>query len=370
MSPGRTDLDYNQSTILMANKTSQTDDTHRKQNSSATEENDTEVGDEFLVALGNTWKAPDDLADRATVTNVVSETAEKHIIDTLYVEETVEETTLAESTYQSLVEETTNFDDRYDAQPADYTEDTVEVLTHGAPTQRCHRCDGDLEISCTKCSTGKITCSGCRGSGSVSCDCRNGKIRCDTCRGTGKVTQNDDRVQCTNCHGRGSWQCKECGGRGSYRCPTCAGSGKVTCGRCGGTQIISCPTCEAEGYVYAVMKGKLEFTAEQEIHGISDIGVPERKITAASGTRFDERTISFNPPALGERGKLRQTTEYRLVPAIKTTYTYDDAEYDLFDVDGSLHAPSYPKSTYRRIAPYLALLLIVLIGAGVYVFFL
>ena len=330
----------------------------------------TEQGHELLVAFGNTWKAPDDLEEQAVVTEVITEQAEKQIIETLYLEEEQEDGYLTESNFQAAVEETIDFSERYDAQPTEYTEKTVSYLTHDAPTCTCPDCDGALKVPCPNCTTGIVSCGRCYGDGVASCECGNGEIQCDTCRGRGTVTQNDETVTCTNCHGRGSFQCKDCGGRGNYRCPTCYGSGRVKCGTCHGSQQIACSECDAEGYVYRIKAGTVTFSTETETVGISDSGVPTKRVARAKGAKFDVQTDRFDPPPPGERGEIRQTTEYRVVPTTKVTYTYSDATYELFDIEGSLYAPSYPKSTYRKLAPYITLLLLLIIGTGIYVFFL
>lgn len=76
----------------------------------------------------------------------------------------------------------------------------------------------------------KIECDDCSGRGEVSCDnCGGGgSENCNSCDGTGEVEVGDNEYEtCSDCGGRGDFDCDYCGGSGDETCSTCDGSGDV-----------------------------------------------------------------------------------------------------------------------------------------------
>jgi len=76
----------------------------------------------------------------------------------------------------------------------------------------------------------KIECDDCNGRGEVSCDnCGgDGSENCNSCDGTGEVEVGDNEYEtCSDCGGRGDFDCDYCGGSGDETCDTCDGSGDV-----------------------------------------------------------------------------------------------------------------------------------------------
>ena len=120
---------------------------------------------------------------------------------------------------------------------------------HGRGSLPCNECNctacgasGKVDVKCTRCESGKVTCDYCHGSGKTedllksvyffvkiitryeSCfRCGgSGRANCETCHGTSTM-----KGVCTRCDGSGRYaNCAKCNGRRSVTCPECKGAGR------------------------------------------------------------------------------------------------------------------------------------------------
>ena len=107
------------------------------------------------------------------------------------------------------------------------------------PDCPCKTCSakGQLTTQCGSCSSGKVRCDSCSGTGQVllkkswfsekygshSLCGGSGKVPCRVCNGTSLVT-----TVCGSCKGsRRNPVCSTCGGRGTYNCTNCSGTSRV-----------------------------------------------------------------------------------------------------------------------------------------------
>ncbi|MEM4447307.1 MAG: hypothetical protein QXP17_02885 [Candidatus Jordarchaeales archaeon] len=96
------------------------------------------------------------------------------------------------------------------------------------------------KVECSECAgKGYLECDKCGGKGTLPCsECgESGEVSCDECDGSKEITltlsviSNGEEVE------------KEL----KIQCPTCFGSGKVVCGKCGGLTKLVCNECEGDG---------------------------------------------------------------------------------------------------------------------------
>ena len=131
------------------------------------------------------------------------------------------------------------------------------VIGEAEVTVKCRNCDGKKifrDVGCPGCSrSGKARCPSCRGEPwrdrrCTDLTCTTGRIPCDDCTGTGLV-----KIDCPDCDGGRfrpsgaigktdvSVKCRTCDVDGKHgdgflrmNCKRCSKTGKVTCGACGG----------------------------------------------------------------------------------------------------------------------------------------
>lgn len=149
----------------------------------------------------------------------------------------------------------------------------------------CNSCAGRGRVNCTTCHGGTTeTCWSCHGRRTVSCDAYgcygSGKVACSYCSGSGSVTEQvtdyvtvevpttvyengnsrtsyhtETRTQYRNvqrnCHhcSYGKVSCNTCHGNGNVNCGTCRASGSVTCRTCSGAGDLRCNPCDGSGQV-------------------------------------------------------------------------------------------------------------------------
>ena len=182
-------------------------------------------------------------------------------------------------------------------------------------------------------------CADCEGTGTEACGCGDGLVTCTNCRGNGL-----NRAAPT--------VCSRCGGSGEHVCHTCNGSGQVACDRCDG---------------YATVR-KLEvvrryYTPVTERRAATE-WAPESLVTAADG-RAPAASDGPDSRAVADGGAdVEYDSETRTVTVTAVRYEYDGVEHVcLATDDGTVVAPSAPRSRVRRALP--ALVLVVVTGASV-----
>ncbi|MDS0261057.1 hypothetical protein NDI56_16790 [Haloarcula sp. S1CR25-12] len=329
--------------------------------------------------FGDSWKRPNDFTDRATVSDVTPERCEKHIVKEITAVENRETIRTPPSEYDAAVNNRTSFEDRYDLARSEFPDTTVEYVCKPDSVDTCHECSGAGETRCSTCSNGKVSCGTCNGNGMESCsNCSGytstgpkGQIGCPDCGASGTRGHGDEKRTCATCNGDRHVMCNSCSGSGEHRCTNCGGGGTVTCGTCGGTTIVVCGVCQGECELVTADVGSVEFETETSEKGLSDIGVPEKYITRERGTKFKTEETWNDVAELDTETVVRTQTERRHVDATRIDYSYGDEEWELYDVEGSVRAQSYPKSGARNLVPWViggALLL--LLGVGVYQFLL
>ena len=113
-------------------------------------------------------------------------------------------------------------------------------------TYTCNTCHGCGKVSCHSCGgSGAVTCGSCGGSG---------RRNCSACGGSGSVTEHH-QVKDYSGHYRSETRrrsCYSCSG-GRVTCSGCGGTGRNTCGTCGGTGKLTCQTCDGHGYLTRII---------------------------------------------------------------------------------------------------------------------
>lgn len=118
----------------------------------------------------------------------------------------------------------------------------------------CSSCDGHKRIDCPSCNGyGFFNCKDCNHTGMVEIDCsvcNKGDVSCRGCSGTGQYWSGGKYFDCRQCNGRGKATCMACGGRGSetVRCTTC-NNGEIPCKTCRTQKTVLCQTCDPQGFV-------------------------------------------------------------------------------------------------------------------------
>ncbi|MCF2140075.1 MAG: hypothetical protein K9W44_08480 [Candidatus Lokiarchaeota archaeon] len=109
-------------------------------------------------------------------------------------------------------------------------------------------------VSCSKCKgKGTVTCNKCKGERfSVCPDCGGNEKKCKQCSGTGKLTES---ITIVNEKGEKikkeiSYQCNSCFGSGHIICSKCGGRGKVPCSYCNASGVYRCDECDGYGIIY------------------------------------------------------------------------------------------------------------------------
>lgn len=113
----------------------------------------------------------------------------------------------------------------------------------------CPDCRGQREFACKACgANGTIECAKCRGRGKVRCTAcdGHGRDRCGSCGGDGKVRRFGENKRCTSCGGDGKKTCSRCRS-GDVECSSCRGKKKVECQTCRGKKRIACGECRGMG---------------------------------------------------------------------------------------------------------------------------
>ncbi|GAB7012100.1 hypothetical protein [Halolamina salina] len=337
---------------------------------------DEAVAEEMIAEFSESWKVVDDLDGEAEIQNFEEWDVHKNIVRDLEVTEDVEELVVPPSKAPSEGGEYVRAAERYEAAPAEFEEKTVDFVDFGgARVETCTTCSGSGDVTCPKCSgTRKMSCPTCSGSGRESCSACSGSgtLRCQTCGGNGSVGSGDDARQCRDCGGAGKLTCRDCNGSGDFRCSNCGGSTEVVCDRCGGSATVTCSTCEGEREVYRTTQGTLEFEPDEGYNLDDDRGAKFRWFRHKTGDRVDIETVADGVPADPDDDEptvYREEVETRAIRTRKVSYEYDGDSYELFDVGGSLHADSYPKSAARKVVPFVALALVIALAAGGYYYF-
>lgn len=273
------------------------------------------------------WGVVDDVADEATPLDLRAVVCRKYIDRRLLYEE---EELFHEFSPQAAQQ--VDFDELFTGVPAanrdqvvpdEFAEATLDfAIPESERVDDCSACGRSGVLRCPTCNTG-------------------GRVRCSNCRGSGVVTtfSGDEKA------------CGSCGGSGSVICGTCDGNGRVICG-----------TCDGEGQTLKI--NYLRRTYRPEIdERAGDEEVPDQYIVEAEG-----EYLTTTERALGEN-VIRDETEEREVPVAVLDYEYDGREYTLYQVEEEFKADSYPMSQTRRLLPFAAaavvLLLLALYALGV-----
>ena len=177
---------------------------------------------------------------------------------------------------------------------------------------------------------------------------------CTDCDGNG-------RNRCTSCDGSGANRCGRCNGSGtnsdqSATCSKCGGSGTVICDACSGNGSTTCGTCDGTGETYKMDFVRRTYDPTETVEVETD-RTPDKYVEEAEGRKI---TTEQNATADDE---IRNETEIREVPVSILDYEYDGDEYTIFHVDGEPRAPSYPKSTTRKVLPFAVVGIGVLLAA-------
>jgi hypothetical protein len=133
-------------------------------------------------------------------------------------------------------------------------------------TYTCGDCHGSGHVTCHGCGgSGAVTCSGCGGGGRVSCT---------SCYGSGSV-QETHQVRDYTGHYRTETRhrpCYRCSG-GRVTCSGCGGTGRNTCRTCGGSGHLTCGTCGGHGYLTRITSTSTY--TQPEFHGFYPEGTPD-----------------------------------------------------------------------------------------------
>lgn len=334
----------------------------------------------------------------ATVINVESGVAVRTRHRRLSVDESAKRVSLSIPEHEDYLDDRRSMRRRYDTDPDDFVETTVEYVEHDPPRSRCDSCDGTTDVTCPRCSgRGEIPCRNCDGTGRATCErCGtgarlveatasatvgtdvdfpgSGTITCNRCGGDGTVTRNVTRhvesdlggydehiteeydcpacqngeVPCPRCEGSGNVPCMDCGPRHIERCPKCRGDAEVTC-----------PDCAGHGAVVEPILGTLSFQTDTQV----ETDVPflgENAFRDADWTHA--RTVVKRDASSGDVGGdgiIRWTAKIKECPCTRVEYSIDGTGYATVDVDGRLVADgAYPKSTFRRLLPVILLILL------------
>lgn len=328
-----------------------------------------------LDEFADSWKRPGDFSEETEIIGVVPERCEKNIIKEVTAVENRETVEIPPSRYESQTESLVSFDDRYETAKNGFPEKTIEYIGESQKVDTCSTCTGSGQNKCPNCKNGKARCGTCSGDGMEKCsNCSGwgsagsqGRIACPDCNATGKQGSGENERSCSACNGRGHVMCNSCSGAGEHRCTTCGGGGIVTCGTCNGSTKVTCSTCQGEGELVTTDTGTIEFSSTETTEGVTDTGVPEKYITQQNGTKFKIDDDWTDLTELDTEATVRQQVERRHVDVTSIDYSYGGQEWVVYDVEGSIRADDYPKSSTRSVIPWVFLMgLILITGYGVY----
>jgi hypothetical protein len=126
----------------------------------------------------------------------------------------------------------------------------------------CGGCNGARRVTCTTCGgSGRRSCGQCNGQGQQTCrSCAGMGYRLhdrqesyhDPVTNTTQYRTVQDRVTCS-CSG-GRVTCSGCGGSGTNTCMGCGGDGQINCSRCNARGVETCGACTGTGRHFQVIQ--------------------------------------------------------------------------------------------------------------------
>lgn len=124
----------------------------------------------------------------------------------------------------------------------------VCAACHGRGSLPCNECDctacgasGKVDVKCTRCESGKVTCDYCHGSGKTEDHLKSVYffVKIITRYGPCIICQGKGRTNCETCHGTTNM---------TGTCPRCGGSGQnATCAKCNSRRSVPCRECKGAG---------------------------------------------------------------------------------------------------------------------------
>lgn len=293
-------------------------------------------GDDLLERFsadhsGRTGAVAADFGDEAVVHATRGIVPERHIMRRLMVKDERTDREVPVSQFASGDSTLrTDVDSRDENHPEEFTAETYTYLISQSVE----------EITCPKCSGAtRVSCPTCSGGGQVICKQCGGRTQntCGRCAGSGQVETNSGYRTCGNCGGQGHTPCGRCGATGSEVCGRCRGSGDVVCNR-----------CEGDGRVTTYTTLTREYTPETDVE-YQDQSVPISEISDAEGVQIHrERQRNTAPDAVGGDVFMKEY-EIREIPTSVLTYEYAGDLWELYEIEGAVSAPSYPRELSARV---------------------
>lgn len=119
--------------------------------------------------------------------------------------------------------------------------------------ENCRSCEGQGSLRCSKC-----ICPTCKATGEVDVKCsgcQSGRVTCRRCSGSGKSLEkkgwfSDKYTNCYSCAGSGRESCGTCRGTTFVKgkCSLCGGSGRsASCSTCNGKGRVARGSCQGAG---------------------------------------------------------------------------------------------------------------------------
>lgn len=327
-----------------------------------------ELGQEALEEWDDQSRwLPDGFSSNASVESTELIVCERKIEREILASEHTEELELSQSDYRNQQNKLHSEQDYRNRESAVPEGGKWEGGTLAYKVPDTHR-----ETNCSECSgSGRLPCRNCGSSGSIHCpDCggtgrQETKRKCPRCNGSGVYDKERD-IQCGQCAGKGHEivddKCGQCRGTGDVSCPDCSGSGELTCGK-----------CEGEGLTHKLTVLYRECEPRKSVEH-SSLGVPEEFIEGTDGEHVNTkqgRTSSDRP---------RHEIETRHIDVLQIDYKYEndpliggesqEKTYSVYKVEDDFKQEDYPKSQKRKLLPIVGGIVLIVVLAAVYVFFL
>jgi len=184
---------------------------------------------------------------------------------------------------------------------------------HGRGSLPCNECNctacgasGKMDVKCTRCESGKVTCDYCHGSGKIE----------DLLKSVYFFVKIIPRYKpCFICDGTGSKNCETCHGTRTMKgaCTRCDGSGRyANCAKCKGRRSITCPECKGAGRfesqwvksLHSCPVDRLRFEIEKRQRKISTLQIQLSRNTREYDRLQEEWNDEYNSRRAQGRGAL------------------------------------------------------------------
>lgn len=279
---------------------------------------------------GRTGSAAQDLDDEADIHSLRNIVPERHIGRELFVKDTRSQKEVPISQFESVENSLrTDVAMRDNHHPDAFENETYEYLVPQSVEDKvCPSCTGNGRLICSTCDGNRNTpCSGCGGGG---------RTRCGRCSGSGVTGSGDNRRTCSGCSGTGQTSCGRCNGSGTTTCSTCSGSGQVVCDRCDGdTQIVQ------------FTKLTREYEPEETTEYVTE-SIPRHFLVNRDGNRVKKERNMNTAPDADDGAVFMKEHEVHEIPTDIVTYEYAGNLWELYDLDGHIDAPKYPRELGTR----------------------